>query len=65
VVSDEFISYSDANQRRTVEGSLSDNWDKFCEEVVKTSVEALSRNLHGKKKNENQRYASQEICFPV
>jgi hypothetical protein len=64
VVYDHFISYSDANKCQTVEGLLGDNWDRLCEEVVKTSVEALSRNLHGRT-NENQRYDSQDVCFSV
>ena len=62
MVCDHVISYSDANQRRTV-GLLSDNSDRLCEEVVKTSEEAVLRNLHGRTK-ENERYASQDICVP-
>jgi hypothetical protein len=63
VVYDHVSSCSDANQRRTV-GLLSDKWDRLCEEDFKTSVEALSRNLH-ERTNENQRYASQDVCVPV
>jgi hypothetical protein len=64
VVYNHVISYSDANQLQSVEGLLRDNWDRLCGEDAKTSAEALFRNLHGRT-NENQRHATQDVCFPV